>query len=66
MKVLVKFSGRSETVENVSVDDKCLPIMAGLHPYTYSNLETSPLVLESALWFKTLTVDAVYIDCDRR
>ncbi|CAG5117464.1 unnamed protein product [Candidula unifasciata] len=66
MKVLIKLNGRTETVENVSVDDKCLPIVAGLHPYTSSSVQTSPLVQESVLWFKTLAVDAVYIDCDRR
>lgn len=66
MRVFINFYNKIEIVENVSVDDKCLPVVAGIRPYPPSARDTSPLVRESALWFKTLAVDAVYIDCDRR
>ncbi|CAL1529626.1 unnamed protein product, partial [Lymnaea stagnalis] len=66
MKILFKLKGKIETIENVSVDDKCFPLVAGIHPYAASAVQTSPLARESALWYKTLAVDSVYIDCNAR
>lgn len=66
MRVLVRFASKTDVVENVSVDDKCLPIVAGIHPYASSSRDTSPLAREAPLWFKTLALEAIYIDCSRR
>lgn len=66
MRVLFQLREKVETIENVSVNDKCFPVVEGKHPYPMSESQSSPLARESALWYKTLAVDAIFIDCDRR
>ncbi|XP_005090305.1 uncharacterized protein LOC101851164 [Aplysia californica] len=68
MRVLLKLNQRTAAVDNISVDDKCYPLVGGVHPYSEGGgqAEDSPLTNKPAVWFKTLALDAVYIDCNRR
>ncbi|KAK6979664.1 hypothetical protein BgiMline_020650 [Biomphalaria glabrata] len=66
MKIVFNLNEQREVVDNVSVDDKCFPLVAGIHPYSLSSTDPSPLSRESALWFKTLAIDTIYIDCNKR
>ncbi|CAG5116278.1 unnamed protein product [Candidula unifasciata] len=66
MKVHIRLDGRVEVVDGVSVDATCLPLVSGARPYDSAAKDSSPLVQQSALWFKTLAVTALYIDCSRR
>ncbi|KAH9507535.1 hypothetical protein Btru_051378 [Bulinus truncatus] len=66
MRVVFKYFHQLEIVENVSVDDKCFPLVAGIHPFLTTSPDQSPLYREAALWFKTLVIETVYIDCDKK
>ncbi|RUS69415.1 hypothetical protein EGW08_022823 [Elysia chlorotica] len=65
MKVIVKLRGHTEIVENVSVDEKCCPLVGGVHPYPEASQQDSHLANQSALWFKTLAIDCIFVDCDK-
>ncbi|GFO32551.1 hypothetical protein PoB_005905600 [Plakobranchus ocellatus] len=65
MKVIIKFDNRTEIVENVSVDEKCFPLVEGVHPYPKASEYDSTLANQSSLWFKTLAIDCIFVDCDK-
>ena len=70
MKVTFKLDGMSWTVPNISIDQNGLPLVGGVHPFcagwSVCRGELNIMMTKSDVWFKTLAVDTIYIDCNRR
>jgi hypothetical protein len=71
MYVYLKFDGKVRVVSNVKIDDDCRPVVqvemvADLPRRDESDKSASFLGIDAIAWFKTLAMEAVYIDCGWR
>lgn len=66
MYVFLKFGDVEKVISNVSVDDDCLPMVDGATPVSPGGPHGVSVELEAIQWFKSLAMEAVYIDCSSR
>lgn len=64
MYVFLKFDDLEKVISNVTVDDNCLPMVDGGTPVSPGGQHG--LSVEAVQWFKSLAMEAVYIDCGSR
>ncbi|XP_041369626.1 uncharacterized protein LOC121383602 [Gigantopelta aegis] len=64
MIIYLKYDKHVEFVEDISLKDGFIPVIGDSLPILPGSSE--PLQLDPSLWYKTLVVNAVYIDCDDR
>lgn len=69
MYVYLKFGDVVKVVSNVTIDEDCCPIVDGkliLESPREGESAISKSTIDAIAWFKSLPMEAVYIDCGAR
>lgn len=63
MYLFLKLNNVEKVISGIVVDNDCLPLVEGLVVAPTSASDRQSMAVNCIPWFKSLAIDAVYIDC---